>query len=167
MTISDAEKRQRLKKLIGDFKTAMLVTRTEDGRLRSRPLAIAGVGEDGSLYFSTAFHSQKASDLNADAHVNVSMQNRRRFVSVSGIGHIEIDHELVQRLWQESWRIWFPKGKTDPSLCVLVVDPKEATCWDMSGGAGLRYLFESARAYVTGARALSGADEGLVAHLRL
>ena len=167
MTISDAEKRQRLKRLIGDFRTAMLVTRTEDGRLRSRPLAIAGIGEDGSLYFATAFHSQKACDLHADAHVNVSMQDRRRFVSVSGIGHIEIDRELVQRLWQESWRIWFPKGKNDPSLCILVVDPKEATGWDMSGVDGLRYLFESARAYVTGARTLSGADDQYVAHLQL
>ena len=167
MEISDEEKRQRLKKLIGNFKTAMLVTRTEDGRLRSRPLAIAEVGEDGSLYFATAFDSQKTNDLHADAHVNVSMQNRRRFVSVSGIGHIEVDRELVQRLWQESWRVWFPKGKSDPSLCILAVDPREATYWDMTGVDGLRYLFESARAYVTGTRTLADADERHVAHLRL
>ena len=150
MKISDAEKRQRLKKLIGDFKTAMLVTRTEGGQLRSRPLAIAGVGEDGVLYFSTAFDSQKTSDLNADAHVNVSMQDRRRFVSITGIGHIEIDRDLVRDLWQESWRLWFPKGKNDPSLCILVVDPKEATAWDMSGADGFRVLFETAAGAITG-----------------
>ena len=167
MRISDSEKRQRLRKLIGDFRTAMLVTRTGEGRLRSRPLAIAEVGEDGSLYFSTSFESHKISDLNADPQVNVSMQDKRRFVSISGIGHIEIDRELVQRLWQESWRTWFPKGKNDPSLCILVVDPKEATYWDMTGADGLRYLFESARAYVTGTPPPSDEDQRHVAHLRL
>jgi general stress protein 26 len=167
MRISDTEKRQRLKKLISGFKTAMLVTRTKDGRLRSRPLNIAGLGEDGALYFCTAFDSEKTSDLKSDAHVNVSMQDKRRFVSITGIGHIEIDRELVHRLWAESWRIWFPMGKNDPSLCLLVVDPKEATSWDMTGADGLRYLFESAKAYVTGTPPPTNEDQRHVAHLRL
>lgn len=165
--ISDSEKQRRLKKLINGFRTAMLVTRTGDGRLRSRPLTIAEVGDDGALYFSTTFESQKISDLNADAHVNVCLQDKRRFVSITGIGHIEIDRELVQRLWSESWRVWFPKGKNDPSLCILVVDPKEATYWDLTGVDGLRYLFESAKAYVTGTRPPTDDDERHMAHLRL
>jgi general stress protein 26 len=166
-TISESEKRCRLKDLMADFDTAMLVTRTPDGILRSRPLAIARSREDSALYFSTAIDSTKVNEISADPHVNLTMQDKRRFISLSGIAHVEVDRELVRSLWLESWRIWFPQGWKDPSLAILVVEPTEATYWDISGAEGLRYLFESAKAYVTGARPDSDNDQLHMAHVKL
>lgn len=170
-TLSESEKRQRLRNLIAEFDTAMLVTRTEDGGLRSRPLAIAhrdGAQEDDqALYFSTAIESPKVQELLADPRVNVSMQDKRRFVSVTGVARVVKDRLLVDKLWSDAWKVWFPKGKDDPSLRIVVVEPSEAAYWDASGVEGVKYLFEMARAYVTGTKADSDNDERHVARVKL
>ena len=55
----------------------------------------------------------------------------------------------------------------DPSLCLLRVEPVEASYWDMTGTTGIKYVFEMARAFVTGSRPASDADERHTAHLKL
>ena len=167
-TLTDSDKRQRLKELMGDFDTAMLVTHTGDGGLRSRPLSLVHNEDDQErLYFSTAIDSPKARELEADPRVNISMQDKRRFVSVTGVAHLVRDRALIDKLWSEAWRIWFPKGKEDPSLCILIVEPAEAAYWDASGLEGVTYLFEMAKAYVTGTKADSDDDERHVARVKL
>jgi general stress protein 26 len=165
--LTDSEKREHLKELISDFSTAMLVTRTMDGGLRSRPLAIADDQSVAGLSFATAIDSAKVKELEADDHVNVAMQGKQKFVSVTGVARIERDRALIDRLWSEAWKPWFPGGKDDPSLCILTVDPTEAAYWDNSGGEGVRYLFEMAKAFVTGTKANPGPDDAHAAHLKL
>ena len=167
-TLSNPEKRERLTELTSSFDTAMLVTHTQEGRLHSRPLSVAHNEDDPErLYFSTAIESEKVAELDANPDANVSMQGKRRFVSISGKVTISRDPALIDKLWSESWRIWFPEGKDDPSLCVLIVDPSEASYWDASGAQGIKYLFEMAKAYVTGTRPSSDADERHVAEVEL
>jgi general stress protein 26 len=163
-TISESEKRERLRKLMGDFDTAMLVTHLQDGTLRSRPLAIAEQAENGVLYFATSVESVKVQEIADDSHVNLAMQDKRRFVSITGRARVVDDRALVKRLWSEAWKVWFPRGQQDPSLRILVVEPAEASYWDASGIEGLKYLFESAKAYVTGTR--PEGDQGHAAHLK-
>ena len=165
--LSVADKRERLSEMVRRFDTAMLVTRTGDGGMRARPLTIADSDDDGALYFSTAIESPKVHELEADAHVNVVMQDGRRFVSVSGVARIVRDRGLIDRLWSASWKVWFPKGKDDPSLCLLRVEPAEATYWDLTGAAGLKYVFRMAKAYLTGRPAAPQVDERHTAHVKL
>jgi general stress protein 26 len=165
-SIPEAEKHSRLMELLSHFETAMLVTRAGE-QMRARPLSIAESGEDGAVYFSTAIDSPKVAELEADPHVNVVMQDGRRFVSLSGTARVVRDRALIERLWKPSWKVWFPKGKDDPSLCLLRVDPTEAGYWDMSGSRGVRYVFEMAKAYVTGSRPPSDNDERHTARLKL
>ena len=42
---------EKLHDLLHDFDAAMLVTRTEGGQLRSRPMALAAVDPNGTLWF--------------------------------------------------------------------------------------------------------------------
>jgi general stress protein 26 len=165
--LTDSEKREHLKELISDFRTAMLVTRTIDGGLRSRPLAIADDRTGAALSFATAIDSAKVHELEADDQVNVAMQGKQRFVSVTGVARIERDRALIDRLWSEAWKPWFPGGKGDPSLCILTVEPTEASYWDNSGGEGVKYLFEMAKAFVTGTKAGPGLDDAHAARLKL
>jgi general stress protein 26 len=167
MKITESEKRERLKKLISGFDTAMVVTRTADGGMRSRPLAIAENRGEGHLYFSTAVESGKAQEIEADPHVNVTMQDGGRFVSVTGTARLVHDRALIDQLWSDTWKIWFPQGKDDPSLRILIVDPAEASYWDASGIVGLKYFFESAKAFVTGTRAASDGDQEHTARVKL
>ncbi|MEP6653032.1 MAG: pyridoxamine 5'-phosphate oxidase family protein [Myxococcales bacterium] len=157
--MTDAEKREHLVELMDHFETAMLVTRTAGGGLRSRPLAVAEARADGGMYFATSSKSGKVHEIDDDPHVNVAMQNgHRQFVSVSGRAHVERDRGLVDRLWSESWKVWFPDGKDDPTLCLIAVEPTEAEYWDSSGATGLRYLFEAAKAFATSTRPESNDD---------
>ena len=165
--LSEADKRQRLRELVRRFDTAMLVTRTGDGGMRARPLAIADSGDDGALYFSTAIESPKVQELEADPHVNVVMQDGRRFVSLSGVARIVRDRGLIDRLWSASWKIWFPEGRDDPSLCLLRVESVEAAYWDLTGAAGIKYVFRMAKAYLTGRQPTPEADERHAAHVKL
>jgi general stress protein 26 len=167
-TLTDSEKRERLKKLMAGFDTAMLVTHTEGGGLRSRPLSIAHNDDDpGQLYFSTAIDSPKVRELEADPRVNVCMQNKRQFVSVTGVARLAKDRALIDKLWSEAWRIWFPKGKDDPSLRIVIVSPSEAAYWDASGLEGVTYMFDMAKAYVMGTKPGSDDDERHVARVKL
>ena len=166
-TLSEAEKQQRLSELVRNFDTAMLVTRTADGGMRARPLSIAGNADDGQLYFSTASESPKIHELEADSHVAVVMQDGRRFVSLSGTARIVDDRRLIEKLWSPAWQVWFPEGKDDPALRLIVVEPHEAAYWDMSGTQGIRYVFEMAKAYVKGTRPPSDDDERHTARFKL
>lgn len=165
--LSDAEKRERVHELMERFDTAMLVTRTLDGRMRSRPLAIADKRDDGALYFSTAVESGKVHELEHDPNVNVVMQDGRRYVSISGEGRVLRDRALIDELWSESWRIWFPGGKDDPQLSILAVEPIDATYWDASGKEAIRYMFEMAKGYISGTRPSTDEDERHTGHVKM
>jgi general stress protein 26 len=165
--LSDPEKRDHVRAMLRSFHTAMLVTHALDGQLRSRPVAISESRNGEPLYFSTAIYSEKVAEVTANPHVNVVLQNRRRFVSLTGTARVVTDRALIGRLWAESWRIWFPDGRDDPSLCLLAVEPAEATYWDAEGARGLKYLFEMVRAYVTDKRPDSDSDERHTAHVTL
>ena len=74
----------KLQDLLKDFDAAMLVTRTTDGQLRSRPMMLAEVDANGGLWFVTGGDSGKIEELAHDHHVNVAMQSKWKFVSISG-----------------------------------------------------------------------------------
>lgn len=165
--LNPSERREQLQKIMHGFDTAMLVTRGENGGLHSRPLAIAEQSNAEVLYFATSIESAKVKEVNADPNVNITMQEKRRFVSVTGTAQVVRDRALVDRLWSESWKVWFPQGKDDPSLCLVVVDPTEATYWDGAGVQGLKFLFQSAKAYLKGEDAKGNRDDRQSASVKL
>jgi general stress protein 26 len=142
----------KLRELLADFHVAMLVTRTPEGKLRSRPMALADIGSAGELWFITQRDSGKLDDLARDNHVNVSMQSAMKFVSISGTASAVKDRERVAELWNESWKVWFPGGKDDPSLLLLQISGEAGEYWDNSGLSGIKYLIEAGKAYLAGTR---------------
>ena len=150
--LNEEEKRAHLREVIADFDTAMLVTRADGDDLRGRPLALAENKGDGVLYFPTSVKSPKISEIEADAGVCVTMQDKRRFVSITGTARIVKDLPTIEALWSEDWKVWFPRGKADPDLALIAVTPTAAEYWDNTGSKGLGYLFEAAKAYVTGTK---------------
>ena len=135
--------------LIKDFSTAMLVTGS--GReLHGRPMAVAEFKPGSDAYFATSDRSPKIAEIKNDDHVLLTFQSRNEFVSVAGTATIVKDQALIERLWSDAWKVWFPGGKSDPTLCILKVAPTSAEYWDNSGAEGLKYLFEGAKALVQG-----------------
>jgi general stress protein 26 len=156
---STTEDRRHLLTIMKGFDTAMLVSRASGGKLRSRPMAVAEIHEDGTMLFSTAIDSPKVHEIESDPVVNVVMQGKTQFLSISGRARLVRDRSLIDRLWKADWKIWFPGGKDDPSLCLIAVDPSQAEFWDNAGTHGLKYLFEAARAYIKGEKPASDGDQ--------
>lgn len=142
--------RERLLDVLATFSEGMLVTRTPAGDLRARPMALAEINADGDVWFTTSVESGKIDEIEADDSVCVTFQAEDRYISLTGKAQIIKDREKVARLWNEAWRPWFPKGEADPSLVLLRVAAREGEYWDNHGVAGLKYLFEAARARVEG-----------------
>jgi general stress protein 26 len=141
---------EKVRELLAVFDSAMLVTRTAAGELRSRPMAVADLDAGGVLWFVTERYSGKIEEIARDGHVNVAMQSRMKFVSISGAATAVDDPRKVAELWNESWRVWFPGGKDDPSLILIKVQGDQGEYWDNSGTSGIRYLIEAGKAYLSG-----------------
>ena len=143
---------QKLHELLEEFGVAMLVTRTDDGNLRGRPMALAEVEPDGTLWFITDRHSGKMEEIEKDGHVAVTMQSSTKFVSLSGRASSVADREKISRLWRTEWKVWFPGGQQDPGILLLRIDGAFGEYWDNGGVSGVKYLIEAGLALVTGSR---------------
>lgn len=144
------EPHQHLHDMIRGFDTAMLVTCNADGPLHARPMAIASLEQEADAYLATRIESPKVHEIESDPHVLLTFQSRSQFATVEGTASVVRDQALIDRLWSDSWKIWFPGGKADPSLCMLKIEPSSAELWDNSGFQGTKYLFQGAKALLQG-----------------
>ncbi|HUR55878.1 MAG TPA: pyridoxamine 5'-phosphate oxidase family protein [Gemmataceae bacterium] len=142
----------KLRELLGEFGVAMLVTRTPDGNLRGRPMALAEAEQDGTLWFASDRHSAKVDELERDGHVAVTMQSKTTYVSLSGMASPVEDRARLARLWKTEWKVWFAGGVDDPNIVLLRVGGSTGEYWDNSGASGLKYLVEAGKALLTGTR---------------
>jgi general stress protein 26 len=87
----------------------------------------------------------------------VTFQSSRgdRYVSVYGTAVVVHDDMTVNRLWNPTYRAWFPKGKRDPALVLVAVRVSRAEYWLVSRSRISRVL-GAAKAMVTGRRHEAG-----------
>jgi general stress protein 26 len=146
------DERKHFYDVISDFDNAMLVT--GHGRtMHGRPMAVAEVQANGDTFFATAIDSPKIAEIEADPNVLVTFQAGSQFAVIGGTARVVRDRARIEKLWSEAWRIWFPRGKDDPSLCLLAVSARNGEYWDNSGMKGFKYMLEGAKAYFSGTRA--------------
>ncbi len=146
----DAEHRRRLREILDDAGTVMMLTHATDRTLHGRPMAIARIDDEGTMYFATGIDTPKIAELHADPRVDIVFQGKARYAMASGRARVSRERALIDELWQESWKVWFPEGKADPEIAIVVLDPERGEYWDHSGLKGLSFLFRTAKAYVTG-----------------
>jgi general stress protein 26 len=135
--------------LLRAFDTATVITRTRAGNLHGRPMAVADVAEDGTLWFITNVDSTKVLEIRADSRGMVSLQRDRSFATINGHFELIADRARVDQLWKEAYRVWFD-GKGDPELVLLRFTPFDAEYWDNSGAHGVKHAFEAMKAYLSG-----------------
>lgn len=143
---------EHLYDLLKGFDTAMLITRSEDGNLHARPMAIAELHADAGAYFVTSIDSPKVAEIYADADVLLTFQSKDQYAAVYGRANVVQDRALIDRLWNEAWKVWFPRGKDDPSIALLRFDAEQGEFWNNAGMRGVQYVFEAAKAYLSGER---------------
>ncbi|MFG0291382.1 MAG: pyridoxamine 5'-phosphate oxidase family protein [Rhodopirellula sp. JB044] len=146
------DQNKKLLELLNDFDNAMLVTRSSEGSLEARPMAVAQIEDDGDIWFVTDRNSGKVADLMLDDEVAVTMQSSNKFAVVSGTAQAVDDRAKLDELWSEAWKVWFPEGKASQSILLLRVDADHGEYWDNSDTNGLRYLIKAGKAYMRGER---------------
>lgn len=144
--------KKHLYELLSGFSTAMLVSNDGAGGLHARPMAIAELEPDAQAFFATDRRSPKIAEISRNPNVLVTFQSASEFASLLGNASIIEDPAIVDRLWSEAWRVWFPDGKGDPNLVLLKVEPTSGEYWDNSGLEGIRYAFEGLKAIFKGER---------------
>lgn len=155
--------REKLMGILKSFRNAMLVTQAQDKTLRSRPMALLKVEDNGDCWFMTGFDSGKIDEIGQNPMVNVSLQDDRKFLSLSGQAVINRSRQKLEELWGEHLKVFFPRGKEDPNLALICVSPTEGEFWDNEGIQGLKFLLESVKAYVTGTTPdIDNAQHGVV-----
>lgn len=147
---SSTEQTQHFIALLKKIQNAMLVTHTGEHGFHARPMAIADVEADGRLWFITSIDTAKVHEIEMDSQVHIVAQEGQAFLSLSGRASLIGDHEKIAHLWREPFRVWFPGGKDDPNIELIAVRPERGEFWDNTGTKGLKYLWEAAKAYVSG-----------------
>ncbi len=141
--------RSHLYEVVNDFEVAMLVTQTAHA-MHARPMAVASLDEGLGVYLVTALNSLKVDEISANPKALLTFQSARKFASVRGELTVLHDQPLVERMWKESWKVWFPEGKSDPNIALLKFTAHNGEYWDSGGMRGLKYVYDAARAYVAG-----------------
>lgn len=150
---------RKLDELIDDFQTAMLVTRSIEGKPRARPMAIARHADGGKLYFATRADDGKLEEILSSPDVAVTMQAGGQYLSISGKARIQTDQLIAEELWSEPMRLWFPDGTSDQQLTIIVIEPQYAEYWDRTGLRKLEFLWEAGKALLASRKA-SDSDLG-------
>ncbi len=153
------DEKQSFLEVLQHFDTGMLCTRNPDGTLHARPMALAEVRDNGDVWFVTGVGTEKVEEVLKDSSVLVTCQSKTRFLSLSGVAELVGDEAMIDRLWREPWRAWFPEGKNDPRLVLLHVRATAAEYWDESGTRGMRYAYEAAKSIFKGKRMHAGDGE--------
>ncbi len=129
---AEHDEREKVFDLIKDIKFAMMVTQDGDGHLFARPMVAQERDENDQLWFFTAADSPKVREIQVNSKVLLSYgtSDGGDFVSISGEASIVKDRAKIEELWDESLKAWFPKGKEDPNICLIEVNPLSAEYWD-------------------------------------
>lgn len=132
--INSPEELEKIKEMIKNVRTAMLVTIDDDGCLHSRPMGTMPIESIHEIWFFTSDDSPKALIINTHHQVNLSYcdHDKNSHVSVSGKAEIVRDKQKMKELWNPMLKSWFPKGIDDPHICLLKVTPQAIQYWDYS-----------------------------------
>jgi general stress protein 26 len=143
---------------IEDIHTCMMVTRRQDGHLRSRAMANQKRAAGADLWFVTAEGSAKLSDLAYDTHINLSYyrDSNKEWVSVSGTATISRDRAIIHELYAPDWKAWFgdegdPRHGTpdDPRMVLIGVTVHAAEFLEVNKPRPV-ILYEIVKGWMTG-----------------
>ena len=145
-----ADQRDKVHELLQQYDNVMLVTHASGNRLDARPMNVARVDENCDLWFLTRV-DDKVHELQANPGAQVVAQHEDdSWLSLAGRVDVLDDRSLLDGLWKEPYRAWFPDGKDDPNLRILAFRAEHGEYWDQQGLNKVEYGLKTAKAYLTG-----------------
>lgn len=126
--------REKLYELAKEVRIAMMTTLESDGSLHVRPMGNREADEQGNFWFFAAKDESVAKNIAANPQVALGFSDPRgnTYVSISGTAELNDSRAMIEELWTPYLEAWFPKGKTDPNIVLIKVDPQRGEFWDSS-----------------------------------
>ena len=126
------------------------------------------VDDTGWLWFLTDRNSRKACELVNNPRASLAFQAPRgdRYVSVEGTAIVVCDDVRLSRMWNPTYRAWFPKGKKDPDIVLVAVQITRAEYWLVPRNRVAR-VARAVKAVVTGRRSEGGRHGVLDLHQQM
>jgi general stress protein 26 len=139
------DQKRKLLATLRELDIVMMTTNSESGTLHARPMAIAEVDDDGSVWFVTR-KDEKVDEVRTDRRALVTGQTEDAYLSLSGRVDLIHDPERVRALWRPSWNTWLPEGKHDPDVLLMRLRAEVGEYWDRKATRTIRYAFDAGRA---------------------
>lgn len=129
---------QDLTKKMADIDFAMLITKTDGGRISARPMSNNGeVDFDGDSYYFTWEDARMTEDIERDAAVGLTFTGNKSlfgkpplFVSVEGEAVLVHDKSQFAAHWKPELDRWFKDGIDTPGVTMIKVRAKRVHYWD-------------------------------------
>jgi len=124
---------RRLAELMEGIDIAMCTTLGPNGYPVSRPLSTQAAAFDGErVWFFVAADSPKVEEIRAHPKVNLGYASHAKntYVSLAGDARVYRDQALIDEMWSDALKAYFPRGRTDPNLALLEVMATSAEYWD-------------------------------------
>ena len=134
--LSQQEAISKFKELVKHQSTCLFTTQLTNLPLRTRPMSVQKVCDQGNFWFLSASESNKNNDIEADDRVQLFFSNTSNyeFLSVYGKASISRDRQKIEELWNDIAKAWFAGGKDDPRVTVIKFTPDEGFYWDTKDG---------------------------------
>ena len=155
------DEKTRAVALVREFSIALLTT-FDPGphgwapKPHSRPMTMLRIDDDGTVYFVTARETVATHRTRSRRRALLTLQSNARFAAMEGRIDVRDDNNLLREIWTKGCDVFFD-GPEDPRAVALVFRPETVELWDNSNVKGLRFLFEAAKALLTG-------DKGVEEH---
>jgi len=145
---------QHIADLVNRTRVGMLTTQEPTGKFVSRPMTVVDVAPGEDLHFLTTGDTSAVQDVRAHDAVNVAFVAANEWVSVSGAAEVVEDRQVVEGLWSDALRPFYPEGPATPGLVALRVRTETAELWRSPGTVATALRWAKAR--VTGERIDAG-----------
>ena len=133
------------KSLKSDMTVMLGLSGVEEGH--TRPMTAQIEGDHGPIWFFASTDNELVHKLPGHdrAIVTFTSKGHDLFASVHGKLSLDNNRATIDRLWNPHVAAWYEKGKDDPKLALLRLDPERAEIWENASSivAGIKSLFGS------------------------
>jgi general stress protein 26 len=144
---------EKFREVLNKFDTAILATVDDSGKIHARPMAIFEIESDGNVIFITDENSAKVDEIERNQRATVIYQDGWTCTAtITGSAEIFRDSAKLRENWRKTFQAWFPDGPDDPRILLLRVRGEVGEFWDNSGLKAFRYMYQAAKAVLTGGR---------------
>jgi general stress protein 26 len=122
----------QMKSLADTSIICMLITTDAEGKRSNKPMAAIRIDDEGNCWFFASKSSGKIKDISTNNKIEVVFANPDSddYLEIHGSGSTICDTGEIQRNWSPLVNEWFPKGITDPEICLVKIDVTSVFYWD-------------------------------------